>query len=236
VFVNGKGRSLLDVGCGNGAFAEFASNAGYEVIGLDLDAASIEIACSRNVPGARFYCTSLEEFSRSESWTGQFDVITMFEVFEHLDRPANTLRLVKNLLRGNGLFVGSLPNTERPFMWQLYMDYERPPYHLTYWTMESWRSFLSRYFDFDVLHCEASICYGYLSEILSERFKSRHFIHKLVTRYLYPVEFKLEKHFALGNSFYFEAVPQSGSIAHGDLCLDVHSNERPQSQQAEFEL
>ena len=59
VFAKGKKGRLLDVGCGNGAFAEFASGAGYEVIGLDVDATSIEIARSREIPGASFHCVSL---------------------------------------------------------------------------------------------------------------------------------------------------------------------------------
>lgn len=167
VFTSGKGGRLLDVGCGNGAFAEFAAASGYEVIGLDVDATSIEIARSRNLSRAKFYCTSLDEFSRSNPTAGQFDVITMFEVFEHLDRPAATLRLVKSLLRDGGLFIGSLPNAERFLMWQLHWDYEMPPYHLTYWTVKTWSEFLRRYFNFEVLCCEASIllwvCFRHLA-------------------------------------------------------------------------
>jgi len=210
VFKKGKTGRLLDVGCGNGAFAEFASSAGYEVIGLDVDATSIEIARSRKIPGASFQCISLEEFSNAEFEVGQFDVITMFEVLEHLANPAATLSLVKDLLRDKGFFVGSLPNIERPLMWQIYMDYEMPPYHLTYWTTRSWSEFLSQRFRFDVQRCEASIYYGYVSDILMERFKSRRLIHKTIARYLYPVEFKIEKHYSLGASFYFEAISRLG--------------------------
>lgn len=205
-FTSGKEGRLLDVGCGNGAFAEFATTAGYEVIGLDVDAVSIEIARSRNLSRAKFYCMSLDEFYRSEPAVGQFDVITMFEVFEHLDRPAATLRLVKDLLRDGGLFIGSLPNIERPLMWQLHWDYEMPPYHLTYWTVKSWSNFLRQYFNFDVLRCEASIYYGYISDILLDRFKSRRLVCRFIARYLYPLEFKIEKHYRLGASFYFEAI------------------------------
>jgi SAM-dependent methyltransferase len=216
VFAKGKKGRLLDVGCGNGAFAEFASSAGYEVIGLDVDATSIEIAQSRNIPEASFYCITLEEFSRSKSGLGQFDVITMFEVFEHLPNPAATLSLVKSLLRDKGLFVGSLPNVERPLMWQVHMDYEMPPYHLTYWTTRSWSEFLSQHFRFDVQRCEASIYYGYVSDILMERFKSR-LIQNTIARYLYPVEFKIEKHYSLGASFYFEAISRGESGARGEV-------------------
>jgi SAM-dependent methyltransferase len=194
------------VGCGNGAFAEFAASSGYEVIGLDVDATSIDIARSRKIPGAKFYCSNLDEFCQSESWTGAFDVITMFEVFEHLDRPMATLGLVKNGLRDGGLFIGSLPNIERLLMWQFHMDYEMPPYHLTYWTMKNWIRFLHRSFQFEVQRCEASIYYGYVSDVLMNRFQSRQLIRRVIARCLYPLEFKVEKHYERGASFYFEAV------------------------------
>lgn len=217
VFAKGKQGRLLEVGCGNGAFAEFAASAGYEVTGLDVDATSIQIARSRNIPGARFDCVSLEEYSRLESGAGQFDVIAMFEVFEHLANPAATLRLVKNLLRDKGVLVGSLPNIDRPLMWQIHMDYEMPPYHLTYWTTKTWSEFLSQHFLFEVQRCEASIYYGYVSDILMERLKSRRLIHNIISRYIYPVEFKIEKHYTLGASFYFEAVSQRGGGSPAEI-------------------
>jgi len=197
---------LLDIGCGNGAFAEFAASVGYEVIGIDVDAASIKIAQSRDIPGANFRCCSLKEFCSSLAQFGKFDVITMFEVFEHLDNPQFVLKLVERLLRGQGLFVGSLPNTERVLMWWLNMDYELPPYHLTYWTTRSWSEFLNRNFSFDVLCCESSRYYGYMSDVLLNRYRLPSLFGKLISNFLYPVEFKLESYYKVGASFYFEAM------------------------------
>jgi SAM-dependent methyltransferase len=206
---DGEGRTLLDIGCGNGAFAEFAASRGFQVVGLDVDFVSIAIARSRNIPGARFYCSSLDEFCGAEIQDGQFDVVTMFEIFEHLDHPTKTLGSVMQLLRDGGLLVGSLPNIKRLFMWRLNMDYEMPPYHLTYWTVESWVKFLQRYFDFDVMQCEANIYYGYLSDVLLTRFKLSRLTRAVIARIVFPVEVRLEKRFRMGASFYFEARRQS---------------------------
>ena len=205
VFRNGEGRILLDIGCGNGAFAEFAASRGYQVVGLDVDSTSIAIARSRNIPGAEFHCASLDEFCRPTAAKSQFDVVTMFEMLEHLDRPMETLGTVKRLLHRGGLLVGSLPNIERLLMWRLNMDYEMPPYHLTYWTVESWTKFLQQFFDLEVLSCEANIYYGYLSDVLLTRYRLSRLTRNLIIRLLFPVEVRLERRFRMGASFYFEA-------------------------------
>ena len=199
----------MDIGCGNGAFADFAASRGYQVVGIDVDSASIAIARSRNIPGAEFYCSSLDEFRGSMIHSGQFDVVTMFEIFEHLDRPMEILGAAQRLLREGGLLVGSLPNIERLLMWRLNMDYEMPPYHLTYWTVETWVRFLQQYFDFEVLRCEASIYYGYMSDVLLNRFKLSRLTRALIARFLHPAEVRLERRVRAGASFYFEARRQS---------------------------
>jgi SAM-dependent methyltransferase len=205
LFSSGRGGRLLDVGCGNGAFAEFAASVGYEVVGIDQDSVSLDVARSRNIPGATFHRSTLEEFQ--EEWGGdaRIDVVTMFEVFEHLDRPAETLTRIKQLLRPGGVFAGSLPNTSRPLMWRLHMNYEMPPYHLTYWTPGVWRRLLERRFEFEVRRCEATIYYGYASDVLTYRYRLPRLLRTVVSRVLYPIEYKLEKTFEVGASFYFEA-------------------------------
>jgi 2-polyprenyl-3-methyl-5-hydroxy-6-metoxy-1,4-benzoquinol methylase len=203
VFAKGKKGLLLDVGCGNGAFAEFATSIGYQVIGIDMDAASIQVARSRNLQ-AEFYCCSIEEFFAAHQYAKKFDIITMFEVFEHLDRPLPIINSVKSLLRDGGLLIGSLPNTERLLMWHINMDYELPPYHLTYWTTKSWSKFLKQH-NFSVPCCKPEIYFGYMADVLTNRYKTPAFLQKLISKFVYPVEFKVEKHYKIGASFYFEA-------------------------------
>jgi SAM-dependent methyltransferase len=50
--------TVVDLGCGSGILAEAVSAAGYDVLGIDISAAMIEIARGR-VPKARFLCASL---------------------------------------------------------------------------------------------------------------------------------------------------------------------------------
>lgn len=49
---------VVDLGCGTGIFAEAVANAGYDVLGIDLSPAMIELARQR-VPEGAFRCESL---------------------------------------------------------------------------------------------------------------------------------------------------------------------------------
>ncbi|MGZ3420126.1 MAG: class I SAM-dependent methyltransferase [Polyangiales bacterium] len=203
LFSSGRGGRLLDIGCGNGAFAEFASRAGYRVTGLDVDAASLAVAHSRGLANADFRRGLLDDHI-ADLPEGEFDVVSMFEVFEHLEQPLAVLEQVKKLLRPGGMFVGSLPNTERLLMWQLYMDYEMPPYHLTYWTEKGWKHFLSRN-GFDVLDSDPTIYFGYASDVLMYKHGLPRVLQSVVGRILRPLEVAFERRNRIGASFYFEA-------------------------------
>jgi SAM-dependent methyltransferase len=50
--------TVVDLGCGTGILAEALSNAGYEVLGIDISPAMIELA-RRRVPEGTFRCESL---------------------------------------------------------------------------------------------------------------------------------------------------------------------------------
>jgi SAM-dependent methyltransferase len=76
---------VLDFGCGNGAFIRFLRNQGIETIGVDP--IPVENDMRRHIH------TSLLELPE-----GRFDAITAFEVFEHLDRPCDTLSHLVTLL------------------------------------------------------------------------------------------------------------------------------------------
>jgi SAM-dependent methyltransferase len=56
---DGVGEGLVvDLGCGSGILAEALCNSGYDVLGIDISPAMIDMARSR-VPEARFRCESL---------------------------------------------------------------------------------------------------------------------------------------------------------------------------------
>ncbi len=99
---------LLDVGCATGAFInEMRQLTGWHVHGVELNAQAAEYARSRlnlDVQTGR-----LED---CDYLPGSLDVITMWNVLEHLPSPMTALRRVHTLLKDDGLFVFTVPNIE----------------------------------------------------------------------------------------------------------------------------
>jgi SAM-dependent methyltransferase len=98
-----KGR-LLDVGCGNGDFLQFAQRAGWEAIGVDPDPKAVEIARAR---GLTVHLGTLETLQEPpESLQG----ITMNHVIEHVHDPRATLTRCYRLLKPGGWLWLETPN------------------------------------------------------------------------------------------------------------------------------
>jgi len=127
-----KGSKILDIGCGEGDFIEYAANRGCQVWGMDFSAEMIAMAKKR-APQSKFFAGTLEEFLQ-EHPGGKFDGATMFEVIEHLSDPLSTLSEVKKLLKPGGRVIVSVPNQEA---WPVSHFVDHPPHHLTWWNKEA---------------------------------------------------------------------------------------------------
>lgn len=103
-FVQPPGR-LLDFGCGWGFFLAEAQRSGWEPYGLEpLPAPAIY---ARVHAGA----TVVSDTLRAESFPERFfDVITSFQVFEHLPEPDAVLAQLARLLCPGGLILIEVPN------------------------------------------------------------------------------------------------------------------------------
>lgn len=101
-----SGKSLLDVGCGNGGMISFFSDTGFEqknITGIDLSETRIEKAKSL-VPHANF----LVENGLSFKLDKDFDVITSFDMFSHIITEAEIVKGLKNIrehLADDGVFL-----------------------------------------------------------------------------------------------------------------------------------
>jgi SAM-dependent methyltransferase len=93
---------VLDVGCGAGAFMEVARDAGFEVQGIDVSEASAQLCRSRGL-SARTGDFLTEDFE------GKFDLITMWDVVEHLRDPEAFLKRACSLLSKRGVLFAKIP-------------------------------------------------------------------------------------------------------------------------------
>ncbi len=99
---------LLDVGCATGFFPALAADSGWETVGLEPSAWAIERA-RRRAPRTRFVEGALES---ADFAPGQFDVITMWDVMEHVESPVMALDRVRGWLAPGGLLFANVPNAE----------------------------------------------------------------------------------------------------------------------------
>jgi len=131
------GGSLLDVGCGVGAFVRAASLAGFQAQGIELSAQAVEF-------GRRAWGITVRHGDVLEERypAGSFDVVTLWQVLEHLAQPIATLQRIHQLLRDGGLLILAVPNfasiQSRVFRSRWY--HLEVPRHLFHYTPTSLRS------------------------------------------------------------------------------------------------
>lgn len=132
------GGKLLDIGCGPGSFLHHASKLGYNVSGIDFNKRDIEIGKAK-FGFINLYSMSLEEFIIDRP-NEKFDVVTFFEVLEHLENPVEFISLVKKITKSGGYIALSVPNRDRKIDPLGEGDY--PPNHLTRWNNMALKNFL----------------------------------------------------------------------------------------------
>lgn len=101
----GTGRKLLDVGCGVGDWLAMAQSAGWEVHGVEIAPAAVEIARGRGLHQVRV--GSLEEQAYPDDG---FDAITLYQTLEHVYRPRSVIRECFRILKPGGEVHISVPN------------------------------------------------------------------------------------------------------------------------------
>jgi SAM-dependent methyltransferase len=100
LLADGTGRKILDYGCGTGLFLDVAEERGFEPYGVDLSEDSIEEARTRS-SGAHAYFG--QPYDVPEIAEGGFDVITLWSVLAHLARPIDDFKMLRSLLKDDGL-------------------------------------------------------------------------------------------------------------------------------------
>ena len=102
LFRRGRGRRLLDFGCGNGLFLDLAHRRGFDCYGVDLAADAIEVARQRPSGQHAYHGAPMDV---PELAAGGFDVITMWSVLAHLARPVDELTMLRSLLAPDGVLL-----------------------------------------------------------------------------------------------------------------------------------
>lgn len=145
----GGGKKVLDVGCGNGSFVDAAMEQGYNIKGIELSQTAVDIAQAFNLPVQNV------DFFSSEIEASSFDVLTMFEVIEHLPEPVRFLKRAEQVVKPGGLIYLTTPNfksLDRRVLGKNWNVFHRE--HLTYFTPATLMKAISANTRFEVLHVE----------------------------------------------------------------------------------
>jgi len=99
-----KTGNILDIGCGQGDFLVEAKKRNWKVYGSEYSKAAVNLCINRNINMHQGQLTN-KVFSGVD-----FDVITSFEVLEHLNNPNEFMSVAQNKLKSGGLFYCTTPN------------------------------------------------------------------------------------------------------------------------------
>src|SRR5690242_5973293 len=94
----GEGTSLLDLGCGDGAFCAFAADLGATVQGLDAEPGSIAQAMDA-VPRGEFRLGMMETLPWPDA---SFDVVTTFNAMQYALDPELAMAEASRVVRIGG--------------------------------------------------------------------------------------------------------------------------------------
>lgn len=139
---------LLDIGCAAGFFLSEAHNRGWQVSGLDVSSFAVEYARSRFGLDVREGSLFNQDLPRDS-----FDLVTMWDVIEHVPDPKAHVEAIAGLLKRDGVFalatpdVGSLPARLTGPRW---VGYKLSEEHIYYFSIDTLKRMLNDA-GFDVL-------------------------------------------------------------------------------------
>ncbi len=136
-----KSGNILDVGCGMGHFLEVAREMGWNVYGTEFTQEAIDVCKEK---GIRIFQGPLKK-----EWFEdiEFDVITSFEVIEHINNPTEDMEIISSILRSKGAFYCTTPNfnsIERRLLKSRYNIIQYPE-HLCYYTKKTLSHLMAKF-------------------------------------------------------------------------------------------
>lgn len=119
---------VLDIACGSGNFLKIVEAKGCDAVGIDTNPAAVSEACAN---GLSAYCVDSATYAVGHART--FDVVTAFQVIEHITEVQSFIRSALTCLKPGGKLILTVPNRRRRFR-EDFEPLDCPPHHLSRWT------------------------------------------------------------------------------------------------------
>lgn len=98
-----KDGRILDIGCSTGFFLDIAKESGWKTYGLELGLEEEKVATSK---GHNVHTCTIEQ----ANFPHKFDIITLWDVFEHIPEPYSYFKQLSKILKSDGLIFMQIPN------------------------------------------------------------------------------------------------------------------------------
>jgi SAM-dependent methyltransferase len=98
---------LLDIGCSSGSFLEYIRGKSWELYGIEMSEDCAKEAQAKS--GGQIFTGPILDASYPSQF---FDVITCFDVLEHLYEPSTVMGRVHEWLKPGGIFYVLVPNVD----------------------------------------------------------------------------------------------------------------------------
>ena len=134
-----KNKTILDVGCATGYFLDRAKERGWKTYGVEISEYAAKEASSR---GHEVYVGELPKLSLTET----VDIVTMWDVLEHVDSPRAYLETAYRLLNSDGYLA--INTVDISSVWARLMQKRWhlivPPEHIHYYTPDNLKMLLAQ--------------------------------------------------------------------------------------------
>ena len=124
-----SGKSLIDVGCGNGMLLKFIAD-NYNIpsqTGMEYAPAALEVAAKLN-PAAEYVVHDI-----NQPYPKRYGTVVCTEVLEHILSPAKAFRNMLEMVLDGGVMLITAPNGR----------YDTFTGHINFWSPGSWDAFIA---------------------------------------------------------------------------------------------
>lgn len=128
---------VLDVGCGDGAFIkELSKRKNVYAEGLELNPAALQKMAAE---GLKAFNYTVQDYAAMKQ--GQYDVVSSFQVLEHIAHIKSFLSGKLDLLKPGGLMIIGVPYSN-PYLFKKdkYHTLNMPPHHMGLWNEEAFQN------------------------------------------------------------------------------------------------